>query len=130
GRATQLEATVKTRPGSKGKVDKTFKIFLTVPDDLSMERFTSQSSSNSFVDKTDSLLSEFLGDEMLAEMTGGEDEGERVAFSKTISHVRMFIDIVNKNFDGAENVLFEGQDYTPATRNKFLTALDPVLKIQ
>jgi hypothetical protein len=129
-RATQLTATVKTRPFASGKVDKVFKIFLNRQDDLTFDRFVSHSSGTSLIDKNDSLLTEFLGEDNLAEMTGGVDEGERIAFSKTTQYVRQFIDAFDKAFDGAENVLVEGQEYSAGRRNAFIQAIDPVLKVQ
>lgn len=129
-RETQLTATVKTRPSASGKVDKTFKVFLSRPDDITSERFANQSSGTSLIDKNDAMLLEFLGDEALAEMTGGVDEGERVGFSKTTQYIRTFLDVADKNIQGAENVLFEGQPFNPARRNAFVQALDPILKIQ
>lgn len=129
GRESEIEATVKVRPG--GKVEKTFKVLLSRPNDLEFSRFTQGSQGSSIIDpKRDTLLMEFLGDEALAEMTGGEDEGDRVMFQKTTQFVRSFFEIFDKNFSGAENVIFEGEAYNPQKRNQFLAALDPVLKFQ
>jgi hypothetical protein len=129
GRATELEAIVKVRPS--GKVEKTFKLFLNRPNDMSFARFTSQSQSPESIDpKRDTLLMEYIGEEALAEMTGGEDEGEKVSFQKVTQFVRSFMAIFDENFSGAENVTFEGDAYNPQKRNQFLATLDPVLKIQ
>ncbi|MFN6965217.1 MAG: hypothetical protein ACK4S4_15835 [Pyrinomonadaceae bacterium] len=129
-RDVQLTATVKTRPTASGKVDKTFKIFLNRPDDLSFDRFVNHSSTTSLIDKSDAMLAEFLGDENLAALTGGEDEGERVAFSKTTQHVRQFLDVVRRNIVGAEGIVFEGAAYNPSRNAAMVNALDPVLLIQ
>lgn len=129
GRESKIEAIVKVRP--TGKVEQTFKIFLTRPNDLNFSRFTSQSHGTATIDpKRDTLLMEYLGDDALGEMTSGEDEGNRVIFQKTTKYVRSFFDIIDKSFAGAENVTFEGRAYDPQTREQFLAKLDPVLKVQ
>ncbi len=128
-RDTQLTAIVKTRPDGS-KVDKTFRIVLNRLDDLTLGRFRNHSHATSIIDeKRDETLIEFIGDENLAAMTGDEDEGERVAFTKTTQYVRQFIDVYNRSFETFEDATFDGKPYSAKDRNAVLAGTDPVLKI-
>lgn len=128
-RDTQLVAVVKTRPDGN-KVDKTFKIILNRLDDLTLNRFKNHSHSTSMIDeKQDKTLMEYIGEENLAAMTGDEDEGRRVAFTKTTQYIRQFIDTYNKSFESFENATFNGEPYSAKDRNAVLAETDPVLKV-
>lgn len=129
GLCDRIIATVKVRP--LGKVEQTFKLFLNVPDDLTYSRFQSQASSFASVDPDrDQTLEEFLGSETLEEITGGEDEGDRVSFGKTTMIVRVFFDIFRKTFAGGENIVCGGKPYTDINHNEFVKNFDPVLMLQ
>lgn len=128
-RAMRLVAKVKTHPTGR-KSESSFKVYVNRPDALSLNRFINQSSTTSVVDeRRDEIIQDFIGEENLEAMTGDEDEGERMAFFKETQHVRQFIDVYNKNFDGFEDVTFNGEPYQPKDSTPATAATDPVLKI-